>query len=97
MNKLISNSKSKIFIFTKSNCAYCKETKKELQSRNLHFESYDVTDNHLDCISCLKNQLNYKTFPMIFVNNNFIGGYDNLVNLLLNNKLFEMLDCPVDF
>lgn len=64
-------------IYTKSNCKYCRNVKKLIP--NAHIISADeyLAQNRDDFLSFV-DKLSGKTprtFPMVFLNNRFIGGY----------------------
>jgi glutaredoxin 3 len=78
-----------IVIHSKPNCIYCDKTKNLLKSLNIPFEEkkYDSgleEDNERK--QKLLNVTNWKTFPQIFIDNSFIGGYTELVKYLSENK-----------
>jgi glutaredoxin len=64
-------------------CGYCKKVTELLEKKNLTFVYHDVDDFGSDNI---KEQLkdltnNYKTIPIVFNGNKFIGGYSDLCAL----------------
>jgi glutaredoxin len=72
-------------IYTKSGCQNCTKTKKFLQEKNFSFTLID-SDNYLieekdNFLSFIKNKSNsdHKTFPIIFHDGIFIGGYQKTV------------------
>lgn len=71
LEKLGINNINKWLIYTKSNCDYCTKVKDLLQS-----EQYITIIN---CDNWLKNT-EYKTFPIVFLNEKFIGGYNETKN-----------------
>ena len=72
-------------IYTKSNCKYCTYVKELLKSKFLLFKEIDADiylkneDDKARFLSFIKTIANkeYKTFPMVFNDGVFIGGYDN--------------------
>lgn len=71
----------KIEIFTRATppCPFCLNAKKWLQANNLTYTEYDVTegDNREKAEALLGHAL--KTVPQIFINDELIGGYTDLV------------------
>ena len=69
-----------IKLFTKSGCGYCKLAKKLLDDNNLtYYETIITEKNRNQFINKLKiNNIQATTYPFIFINNEFIGGYDKL-------------------
>ena len=89
-------------IYGITNCKYCKLAKEYLfkNENNISFLFINIEDYLIDNYKQIFNQefnLNinkeHKTVPIIFFNNNFIGGYTELINnnsnkdnnILLNN------------
>ena len=69
-------------IYTKSNCKYCEKTKELLRDQEkapliINCDSYLQNDKEhfLQFIKTLTNK-NHRTFPIVFVNGLFIGGYN---------------------
>ena len=83
--------KEKIWtVYTKSNCIYCTKVKELLKCNNIDY----ITVN---CDEYIQNPINkeaflshiesligkkYKTFPIVFNGNNFIGGFNNTINYI---------------
>jgi len=84
-------------VYTKTNCVFCHKVKELLEKEEIitiincdnwlkHKENKEI---FLDSI---KNIIGYeyRTFPMVFLNNKFIGGYTETKNFFdtkLNNEL----------
>lgn len=69
-----------IIVHSVSNCAYCEKAKDYLKSKNLKYEeiSYDKSTD-TDKIMNLVENTNWSTFPQIFIDGLFIGGYMQLL------------------
>lgn len=67
-----------ILIYSKSHCTYCEKAKALLTIKGLNFTENKIGDDitREDFISLFPEQ---KTVPLIFINDERIGGYDNLV------------------
>ena len=63
------------------NCLYCDKAKEFLRSKNINFEEikYDKSED-TDSIMYLVELTNCTSFPQIFVDDVFIGGYFELLN-----------------
>jgi glutaredoxin 3 len=79
-----------IKVITKIPCPYCDRAINFLQAKGLVFEKVDLTNNPEE-IMRLKNETGWKTVPMIFINNELIGGYNDLKELDEAGKLMEMV------
>lgn len=69
----MQSEETKIFIIGKENCNYCKRAKDLLTRVNLPFEYKDVTEIEIEDIP-----VGAKTFPVVFINDEWIGGFDQL-------------------
>ena len=68
-------------LYTKTGCNYCEKAKMLLNDEeNLKIINCDNYDKELflDFIK-IQAKREHRTFPMIFNNNNFIGGYSDLL------------------
>jgi glutaredoxin 3 len=82
------------FIYTKSTCKYCIELKEYLSSKNKTFKTvlcngYD-REPFLKKIKEMTGQ-DWKTFPIVFKNNEFIGGYTETFQLIEKEEAFRFL------
>lgn len=79
-------SESGYTIYTKLNCNYCVKTKNLLSDNNITIYECDdyLENNKEEFLEFIKNLANktHRTFPIIFKNSNYIGGYGDLLNLL---------------
>lgn len=67
-----------IDIYTKENCSFCTRAKNFLTNRKMGYSEYKLgTDVTLDEIRA--NFPLQKTFPIILIEGNVIGGYTDLV------------------
>lgn len=73
-------------IYSKSGCSYCDKAKMLLKGEEVYTIQCDnyltnSRDSFLGFLSALANK-EQKTFPIIFKDKNFIGGYSELLNCL---------------
>jgi GrxC family glutaredoxin len=71
---------AKIQIYTQSYCPYCTRAKEFVKSKGLDFEEINL-DGKDEELNSLKNRTGHRTIPQIFVDDKFIGGYTDLVQL----------------
>ena len=74
-------------IYTTNYCPYCKRAKELLTSLNLPFEEIDVSENTEARDEARKKAGGWMTVPMIFRDEEFLGGFDDIQKLHLENKL----------
>ena len=80
----------KIIIYTTSYCPFCDAAKNLLKSLNIEFDEVDLTDNLEDRLE-ISTKYNWRTVPLILINNKLIGGFDELNNLNNNGELESLL------
>jgi len=79
-----------IEVYSKEWCPYCLKAKSLLDSRGLDYTVLDVTsDRELEDEMIEKSHR--RTVPQIFINNNSIGGYDDLSRLNATGELDRIL------
>lgn len=90
---------NKIVVFGKTTCPFCvkaKELMSSLTDQNLHVVQLDLIDNGKEAQDYLKSKTGQATVPNIFINNLWIGGYDNLVKIHRDNRLASSLNSVAD-
>lgn len=85
-------SSAKVFIFTKHNCQYCDKLKTLLDEIHVQYKCYEVTDDNQSLKSDIISLTNHRTFPQLFINSNFIGGYSEVSIFAMTNYLYKLLD-----
>lgn len=71
----------RIEIFSKENCGYCTAAKNLLRNSNIPYTE-QVLNIHFTRELILEKFSTAKTFPVIVVDNYYIGGYNELRKLL---------------
>ena len=84
-------NKPKIEIYTKTWCPYCRRAKAMLKSMGLDYTDYDITDNE-DLQQEMVERSGKKTIPQIFINDEKVGGYDNLIELVSSGGLDDLIE-----
>ena len=88
MSKMIPPSPTGYTIYTKSGCKWCTHAKRVFA--DAMFVSCDEWLMDRDCFleQMDKYTGGYRTFPMIFNNRVFIGGYNEALNMILTDLNF---------
>ena len=75
-----------IVIYTQDMCSSCTAAKEEFESREWKYTSHNIkhTDNY-DNLKALLPEV--KTVPQIWIDDVYIGGYDEMKKWLLGPKL----------
>lgn len=66
---------------SKAGCPYCSNASSALKKNNIPFELLPH-DEHPDLVQAIKTEKSHSTFPMIFLDEKFIGGYSDLQKFL---------------
>ena len=80
----------KIVMYTKEHCPYCDHAKALLQSKQLTFTEIAV-DTDSEQLAAMLRLSGRRTVPQIFINDQAIGGYDDLARLAQSGELDAML------
>ncbi len=81
---------AQIKIIKKNPCPYCDRAKAFLDGKGLKYEVLDLTDQPEELMAW-KQKTGWSTVPMIFINNELIGGYTDLKALDEDGKLDALL------
>ena len=76
----------KVIIYTTEYCPYCHRAKDLLAKKKISFQEVDVTHNDAKRDE-LEEKTGWMTVPMIFIGDEFVGGYDDLYALEKAGKL----------
>lgn len=66
-------------IYTTAICPYCVSAKQFFQNKGLAFQEIRVDQNPEKFSEMLTRSNNLRTVPQIFINDQHIGGYDDLI------------------
>ena len=80
----------KIVIYTTTYCPFCDAAKNLLKSLDIEFDEVDLTDNLEERLE-ISTKYNWRTVPLILIDNKLIGGFDELNNLNNNGELKSLL------
>lgn len=70
-------------------CGYCVAARRLLVRRGYEFEEVDISHDYAMRQKISKQAGNYRTVPMIFIDEGFIGGYEELAALDRNGELAQ--------
>lgn len=80
----------RIVIYTKNYCPFCKRAVALLSSKGVEFEEIDVTNDN-GTFKTIISKTGWDTVPQVFIDNEFLGGCDDIHALdkkgLLDKKL----------
>ena len=78
---------TKIEIYTKNVCPYCTLAKRLLESKGLTWEEINLSTNPERTDEMLERCGGRMTVPEILINDNLIGGFDDLAELNKSGEL----------
>ena len=76
-------------IYVLPDCPWSKRALKVLDSYHIKYNYHLITSDHE--FKKISNNTSINTFPQIFINNEFIGGYSELANLANNGSLRKLI------
>ena len=88
---------AKIEVYSKEWCPYCAKAKALLRSKQLDYEEIDITSD-AEGEQGMVARSRRRTVPQIFIDDQSIGGYDDLAQLNATGELDRMLniESPMD-
>ena len=84
--QVLDRENMQVIIYTKEGCLYCMMAKDLLAESKIIYEAIDLGSD-LDLRKKLVEKTKQTTIPYVFINNKFIGGYNDLLKLKKENKL----------
>lgn len=77
---------AKVVVYTKESCPFCHLAKELLSSRKIDFEEIRI-DLDPEKLDEMVKRSQRRTVPQIFINDQSIGGYDDLTKLVKSGEL----------
>jgi glutaredoxin 3 len=82
----------KIEVYSTAVCPYCVSAKNLLKSKGLEWTEVRVDTDPVQRASMAARSGGHRTVPQIFINDQFVGGYDELVAADRSGKLAQLLE-----
>ncbi len=83
---------SKVEIYTWQYCPFCIRAKSLLKKKNINFTEYNIDGDEDARALMIERADGRRTLPQIFIDNEGIGGCDDLYKLENENKLDALLN-----
>ena len=80
-----------IKLYTSNWCSYCNAAKRFFEENNIKYKEINIEEKNISRQELLDLSGGY-TVPQIFIHNQCIGGYDDLIKLHQNNKLMDLIN-----
>ena len=84
-----------ITIYTKVYCPFCTFAKSTLRSKGVAFEEIDLEEEPLRLPEMVRRAGGARTVPQIFINDEHIGGSDDLRRLDSSGQLDALLNIEI--
>ena len=86
----MENQTAKVVMYSKDPCPYCVRAKNFFEDQGIKYEEIDLTDKPEE-IERIKNETGWRTVPIIMVNGQLIGGYNDMKALHEEGKFESLL------
>lgn len=83
--QVLNRQNIQVIIYVREGCVYCKMAKDLLLEYKITYEAIDL-DSNPELQKKLIEKTKQTTVPYVFINNKFIGGYNDLLKLKQKNK-----------
>lgn len=83
--QVLNRQNMQVIIYVREGCVYCKMAKDLLLENKITYEAIDL-DSNPELQKKLIEKTKQTTVPYVFINNKFIGGYNDLLKLKQKNK-----------
>lgn len=86
-----------VVVFSKNGCIFCDKLKNEMKSLSIpyhevNFSTYEDPDDYVKSRDSLIGISCQKTFPQLFINKAFKGGYTEFLKMLATGQLEKLLE-----
>lgn len=82
---------AEVIIYSTTACPYCVRAKQLLERKGVEYKEINLSKEDPQVRLDLMQRTNHRTVPQIFINEQFIGGFDQLYALEREGKLDELL------
>ncbi|MGJ5673839.1 MAG: glutaredoxin 3 [Nostochopsis sp.] len=94
LNRHPENVKANVEIYTWQTCPYCIRAKMLLWWKGVNFTEYKIDGNETARATMAERANERRTVPQIFINNQHVGGCDDLYELDTKGQLDNLLAQP---
>ena len=87
-------AKKEVTVYTMDRCPFFFFFKLFLKRKGVEFTEIN-TSQHPEVLKMLQDETSFLTLPQVFVDDNFLGGYDNIIELHQKgkfNRIFGLED-----
>lgn len=84
-------TQAKVELYTWATCPFCTRAKALLDSKGASYTDHDITGDEVARTAMAAKSNGRRTVPQIFINDQWIGGCDDLYMLDAEGRLDQML------
>ncbi|MFU8925425.1 glutaredoxin 3 [Acinetobacter puyangensis] len=81
-----------VVVYSTTVCPYCIRAKQLLERKGIAYQEINLSTEPAEVRSELMQRTNHRTVPQIFINDQFIGGFDQLYALERQGQLDQLLN-----
>lgn len=81
-----------VIVYSRTVCPYCTNAKQLLKQKGVAYQEINLDHEDPQVRIELMQRTNYRTVPQIFINDQFIGGFDQLYALERQGQLEKLLN-----
>ncbi|KAA8732697.1 glutaredoxin 3 [Acinetobacter qingfengensis] len=81
-----------VTVYSTTVCPYCIRAKQLLERKGIAYKEVNLSQEAPEVRIELMQRTNHRTVPQIFINDQFIGGFDQLYALEREGKLDQLLN-----
>lgn len=85
---------AQVIVYSTTVCPYCVRAKQLLQRKGVAYQEINLSEQPAEVRQELMQRTKHRTVPQIFINDQFIGGFDQLYALERNGQLDSLLVSP---
>ncbi|WP_445116614.1 glutaredoxin 3 [Acinetobacter sp. WZC-1] len=82
---------AEVKVYSTTFCPYCVRAKQLLERKGVAYTEINLSNEAPEVRMELTQKTSHRTVPQIFINDQFIGGFDQLYALERDGKLDQML------
>ncbi len=82
---------TKVEVYIKNNCIFCRKTKELLNKKNIHFEEYNVSNCVKTTEQMVERTKGKTKLPQIFIHGIYIGSYEDIKALNNSGQLDNLI------
>lgn len=86
-----------IVIYTSDHCPYCIRAKQLLDAKKAKYQLINVTNDQAQRELLVEKSNGLRTVPQIFIDDQHIGGYDDLSRLSMQGKLDGLIQNYIEY